>query len=647
MKYTLGLDIGTTFTSAAIMHPGSGHSQAAQTVDLGRHGSAIPSVIFLGHDGETVIGEAAERRSMTEPHRVIREFKRRIGDRVPIVVGDLYVKPEDAFASIARWVVDRVEAQEGDAPDVVVVTHPATWGAYKTGLVREALAGVGLAEVTLVSEPEAATLHYVAQERVAQDGPLAVYDLGGSTFDVAIMRRNAGGEFTPLGRPEEITRLGGADFDDAVFRHAVSFAGDGFANLDFEHADALLALSRLRRECREAKEALSFDAETSVPVLLPAINTQVRLVRSEFEGMIEGSIRATVDAVGRAIETAGIRVDDLTAILLVGGSSRIPLVAQLVSEALGAPVWTDADPSHSIALGAARHGARSRSGASDGTDAHPGDDDTEDLPLAHIASAARRATRAEVAALAAAEHPRIGDRLAVIEDASQTASTARGRQLRMAAAAALLSGVLVVGGAAASISNGGDLLAAGTADGNLGSLLPGWQSPVAAAEPGDEDDESSGGTGGDAAGGESGQDNAQGGTPGSDDDGGTGGTGGTDTPADPNPNTTPSPSGTPTPTPTATPTPTPTPSPTTPPDDPAPTPSPTPAPTPTQTPTPTPEPEPEPTPEPTPTTPPEPTPTPTATPAPPPPPAPEPTPEPTPAPEPTDPPAPDPTDPAA
>ena len=113
------------------------------------------------------------------------------------------------------------------------------------------------------------------------------------------------------------------------------------------------AFGRLRQECVAAKEALSFDSDTSISVLLPNVQTDIRLTRTEFEPMIRAAIGETIDALRRAIERAGVGADDLTAVLLVGGSSQIPLVAELVSNALGRPVAVDAHPKHSIAMGAA------------------------------------------------------------------------------------------------------------------------------------------------------------------------------------------------------------------------------------------------------------------------------------------------------
>ncbi|MET0713616.1 MAG: Hsp70 family protein, partial [Mycetocola sp.] len=353
MAFALGIDVGTSFTAAAITRLGSDEVPASQPLGLGTRGGAVPSVIFLGDDGQVLVGESAERRGRDHPERLVREFKRRVGDAVPIVVGDLAVAPEDIFATMARWVVDRAEEREGAPPDAITVTHPASWGQHKISLVREALAGVGLADVTLMTEPEAAALHYASQARVDAGATIAVYDLGAGTFDVALLTKTGDQSFELIGRPEGIECLGGSDFDDAVFGHVVAHASDTFTDLDTTDPGILVALSRLRRECTEAKEALSFDSEASIPVLLPGNQSSVRIVRSELEGMIEASVRQTISSLQHALATAGVEPDDLAAILLIGGSSRVPLVAQLLSDEVKRPLAIDADPKASIALGAA------------------------------------------------------------------------------------------------------------------------------------------------------------------------------------------------------------------------------------------------------------------------------------------------------
>src|SRR5690606_18332577 len=137
--------------------------------------------------------------------------------------------PADVLvAHLLRAVVARVAEREGGGPDGVALTHPANWGAYKLDFFRQAIdrAGLGDVPVTLLSEPEAAALHYAASERVPPGAVVAVYDLGGGTFDAAVLRRRDEHGFEMVGRPEGIERLGGVDFDAGVFAH-VDAALDG------------------------------------------------------------------------------------------------------------------------------------------------------------------------------------------------------------------------------------------------------------------------------------------------------------------------------------------------------------------------------------------------------------------------------------
>ena len=351
MSYRLGIDLGTTYTAAAVTRPTTdGRRPTAEIVNLGDRATQIPSVLHLSPDGTVLVGEAAERRVVSEPDRVVREFKRQVGDLTPIVVDGVEHAAHDLMALLVGRVVDQVVQRQGGRPDRIAVTHPAPWGPHKVNLIRTALRARGL-EVELLDEPRAAALSYAATERVEPGSVVAVYDLGGGTFDAAVVRKNGG--FAMLGRPEGIERLGGVDFDDAVFTHVRNSVGKALDQLDPADEEVVAAVARLRRDCVEAKEALSSDTEVRIPVLLPGIRTTVRLVRGEFEEMIRDDVEASVEVLRRAVTSAGIAPTDLTAILLVGGSSRIPLVAQLVSAGLDRPVAVDADPKNAIALGAA------------------------------------------------------------------------------------------------------------------------------------------------------------------------------------------------------------------------------------------------------------------------------------------------------
>ncbi|MBW0100805.1 Hsp70 family protein, partial [Pseudonocardia sp. KRD-184] len=359
MGYQLGIDLGTTYTSAAVCRSDDRRWVEPEVVTLGTRGATVPSVLFLAPDGSVVVGDAAERRALTDPDRVVREFKRRIGDDTPIVVAGRAFAPEELSARLVRWVVDRVAEREGGPASRIAVTHPASWGPHKRDLLAGALAAQGVS-VTFLAEPQAAALHYAAAERIEPGSTVAVYDLGGGTFDAAVVRKadpaRAGAGtagFGLLGRPEGLDRVGGIDFDEAVFEHIRDALPEVFSSLDPADPATLSAVARVRRDCTEAKEALSSDTEVSIPVLLPAARGSVRLHRSEFESMIRPYVEETVAALRSAVGSAGLTPDQLTAVLLVGGSSRIPLVAQLVSEQLGRPVAVDADPKNAIAKGAA------------------------------------------------------------------------------------------------------------------------------------------------------------------------------------------------------------------------------------------------------------------------------------------------------
>lgn len=349
--YHLGIDVGTHCVAAATARLSPDGRVTAARVPLGRRNDHIPAVVFVEADGELLFGDAAERRGLLEPERLIREFTRRLGDDVALLVAGHRLPAEHLFARTVAHVIDAVSDREG-RPEGVVVTHPAAWGPHRTGLARAALADLGLGRVDLMAEPVAAARNLEATYPLEPGQMIAVYDLGGGTFSSAVLRREPAGTVTLLGEPSGVDCLGGADFDDAVFRHVLSSAHVAPTDLDAE--DARLALTQLRRECVEAKEGLSFDTDVAIPVLVPPARTTVRLTRTEFEGMIERDLDRTLDVLEETVERAGIAMAAIEVIALIGGSSRIPRVAQRLSEAFDRPLVIDADPSSSIALGAAR-----------------------------------------------------------------------------------------------------------------------------------------------------------------------------------------------------------------------------------------------------------------------------------------------------
>jgi len=368
MGYWLGIDVGSTVTAAAVCKAAG----PAEPVALGSNSVVVPSVVDLGEPGRLVVGEAAQQRAVTDPDRVVRAFTGRIGDEVPLVIGGQAYTAAQLTAMLAGWVVDQVTAQQGGPADGIVMTHPATWGDYKRSVLAAALAAAGLAQVRLCPEPEAAAAGYAGPGRT-----LAVYDLGGTTFDATVIRAGGAGAFTVLGSPQSLEHLGAADFDDAVFGHVLA-AVPGLAELDADDPATLTATAALRRQCTKATQALSADTEVTIPVTAPGIETQVRLHRAEFDDMIRPQLLETVQALRRALHTAQLDPHQLDTVLLVGGSCRIPLVAQLVSADLDQPVTIDPDPTTAIARGAATL-ARGSAVAHPAV-AHPAATHTDDTP---------------------------------------------------------------------------------------------------------------------------------------------------------------------------------------------------------------------------------------------------------------------------
>ncbi len=342
----LGIDLGTSFTTAAVAHAGK-----VEMVGLGNHAAAMPSAVFLRDDGEFLVGEAALRRGIDDPSRVAREFKRRLGDQTPILLAHSPYSAERLMAALLRQVIGEVASRYGERPGAMALAHPANWGAYKVDLLHQAAQLAGIPEAHFVTEPEAAAVHFAAGERVEPGEIVAVYDLGGGTFDAAVLQRTDDG-FRTLGSPHGIERLGGIDFDDAVLSHVMA-AIDAPVERDTGDPAMRSALARLRTECVAAKEALSADTDATIPVVLPGLHTHVRITRAEFEAAIRPLVTETITVLRQAISSAGIAPDDLKSIVLAGGSSRIPLVAELVRSEFGRPVALDAHPKHTVALGAA------------------------------------------------------------------------------------------------------------------------------------------------------------------------------------------------------------------------------------------------------------------------------------------------------
>ena len=358
MSYVVGIDLGTTSTVAAVCRPGG----TAQVVPLEGAAGVVPSAVYLGADDTFLVGEAAQRRALSDPGHVVRDLTRRIGDATPVLVGRRPVSPDELAARFLARLVDDVARREGGVAARVAVTHPPSFGPHRLGALRAALAEQGLGSAMLVPEPVAAATGYAAGARVEPRATLGVYDLGGGRCDATVLRRERDG-FSIVGVPDGVEQFGGTDLDEVVLAHIREALGPAWEALDATDPDVLAAVADLRREATAAKEALSHDTEVLIPVVLPGQRTQVRLGRGEFEEMIRPTLSETVEAVRRALDGAGTSPTDLAALVLVGGSVRIPLVPQLLSEEFGRDVTVVPDPVGVVATGAAVLAAGGPAGA--------------------------------------------------------------------------------------------------------------------------------------------------------------------------------------------------------------------------------------------------------------------------------------------
>ncbi|HEY0699036.1 MAG TPA: Hsp70 family protein, partial [Micromonospora sp.] len=418
--YGLGVDLGTSFTAAA-----TASAWALDMVPLAGQAIVTPSVAYLDEKGTLLTGEAADRLGLQDPNRAAREFKRRLGDPTPVILDGTPYSPTALMAALLRSVVDTVTQTQGGPPDRIVLTHPAVWGPYRreqfaaiphlAGLPRPqvepgAVAGSDGPTVITTTEPVAAATYYCSTQPLPPDGLLAVYDLGGGTFDSAVVRNGRDG-LEIIGTPEGIEWLGGADFDQAIMDHVDRQLDGAITALDPADPRTTSILVTLQRDCMLAKEALSTREQADITVPLPDTVRHVTVTRKAFEQMITPSVETTMETFRRTLTAAGITLQDLTAVLLVGGSTQIPLVTQLLRDTLRRPIMTNTHPKHAVALGAAMLStdARAERGIPAPRRPRPGAPATTAARIGAPATAAEDDSSAPVAASAATAAATAGD----------------------------------------------------------------------------------------------------------------------------------------------------------------------------------------------------------------------------------------------
>lgn len=391
--WRIAIDFGTSATVAAV----EAGAAPAQLLHLEQDSNRMPSAAFLERDGQLAVGRRAVNLAMTSPGRFRAAPKRDMGQESVPLAGTR-VRVEDIVAEIfARVLVEAFRQRGAQPPDAVVLTHPVRWGPEKTGQLRSAFAvaaaslparmrDAGLPEAVrvaagvlpepeLVPEPVAAAWHYAAEHQLPAGASLAVYDLGGGTFDTAVVKHSGAARFT-VRSDGGLADLGGEDFDAALFGFL------GVEQLAASHPDrwerilagddqaGMYDRRRLLEYVRMAKEELSTRTQVECR-LLDDPPVEVVLRRDELDAVIEPDLRRSFDAMADTLQEAGLADGPPAAIYLVGGSSRIPLVFALMQEQFGVEPTPLNDPKAVVALGAL---AATRHLPEDDTEDDTGDD---------------------------------------------------------------------------------------------------------------------------------------------------------------------------------------------------------------------------------------------------------------------------------
>jgi len=342
----VGIDLGTTNSEVAAFHDG-------RVRVLGPGPSRmLPSCVGISPGGELLVGESARNQQMVYPERTVRSIKRKMGSSETVSLGEKIFSPQEISALILRELAEWARRELGQPVERAVITVPAFFSDAQRNATREAGAMAGLEVVRILNEPTAASLAFGFGDGARHT--VMIYDLGGGTFDVSIVTME--GDVTEVLASHGNNRLGGDDFDDLLLERleAEFHKRHGIRLRDGHRA----AQARLWWAAEAAKKKLSFEPHAQVRE--EALVTQngkplhldLELSLPDYEKMILPLAESTLDSVSKALEDAGMKPGDLDAILLVGGSTRTPLVARLLRERTGVEPRQDVHPDLCVALGA-------------------------------------------------------------------------------------------------------------------------------------------------------------------------------------------------------------------------------------------------------------------------------------------------------
>lgn len=346
-QWHIAVDFGTSNSAAAHTAPLTG---AVETLPLSHRSNLIPSAVFVQADGAIHCGDSAISLGRRDPSRLVPAPKRYIGhDQVQVAGQDV---PLNALiGAVLYGVLERGRAQHsGENPTTVTLTHPESWSVHNVDMLLSAAATVGLSKDTIrtISEPRAAAIHYAAQQHIPAGSHVAVFDFGGGTLDIAVLRAEQNGDFSVVAAKGDNT-LGGRTIDNVLYRWVL----DQVEHNDPDTADELKSaevsvMHSLDQSIREAKEMLSDTSSATITVSTPRGEHDFLITRDEFNTLIDKVVGRAVELTQAALSQAG--VDKSTPIYMTGGSSRIPYVQNRLGEV--GTVMTLDDPKTVVARGA-------------------------------------------------------------------------------------------------------------------------------------------------------------------------------------------------------------------------------------------------------------------------------------------------------
>ncbi|RLF28724.1 MAG: molecular chaperone DnaK [Thermoplasmata archaeon] len=347
MGKIIGIDLGTTNSEAAIIEGGK------PTIIKSAEGQPyFPSVVAFTEDGEMLVGEAAKRQAVTNPEGTIQRIKRKMGTGEKVRIRGKEYTPEQISAFILQKIKKDAEEFLGETIKDAVITVPAYFNDDQRQATKDAGAIAGLNVRRIINEPTAASLAYGLDKE--GDHKIAVYDLGGGTFDITIMEVGEG-VFEVLSTNGD-TQLGGSDMDQAL----VDYIAEEFKkqhNIDLRKDPK--ALQRLLEAAEKAKIELSSTLQTEINLPYITITNnepkhlETKITRAKFEEIITPIVEKTEQPCRQALKDAKLKPEDIDHIVLVGGTTRIPLVRKKVEEIFGKKPKRDVDPMESVAIGAA------------------------------------------------------------------------------------------------------------------------------------------------------------------------------------------------------------------------------------------------------------------------------------------------------